>query len=197
MKLYYSPGACSLSPHIALRELGLPFELEKVDIRGKKTQSGRDYLEVNPKGYVPALELAPGDFLTEGPAILLHLASLRPGTDLVPAAGTREHATFLEWLVYLNSEIHKGFSPLFAGPNPQALERLTKRLAFAAEHLRGRDYLVGDRFTLVDGYLYTVLRWADYLKIELPPELIQYRDRIGERPHVREALEAEGLLQTA
>jgi glutathione S-transferase len=196
LKLYYASGACSLSPHIALRELGLDFKLEKVDFSTKKTESGADFLKISPNGYVPALEIAPGDVITEGVAILQYLSSLKPGNDLAPPVGSRQHFHLLQWLNFLTSEIHKGFGPLFAGPNPAAQERLEKRLSYVAEQLQGKEFLLG-KFGLADAYLFTTLRWADHVKLDLSKfkGLVEYRDRVAARPRVQEALEAEGLLQ--
>jgi glutathione S-transferase len=196
MKLYYTPGACSLSPHIVARELGLPLQLEKVDLAKKTTESGKNFLDINPKGYVPALEIEPGQVLTEGTAILQYLGSLAPDSPVVPKFASLEYFRAVEWLAFIGTEIHKGFGPLFAGPNPDAKEKLEKRLSFVAQQLKGRQFLLGDPFTLPDAYLFTTLRWADYVQIDLKPfdGLIAYRDRVGARQKVSEALEAEGLL---
>lgn len=195
MKLYYTSGACSLAPHIVLRELGLDFQLEKVDLSAQKTESGTDFLKINPKGYVPALEIKSGEFLTEGAAIVQYL-NAQAGYKLTPPAGTLEYFRVVEWLTFINSEIHKGFGPLFSGPNPAAQERLEKRLGFVADTLKGKQFLTGDQFTIADAYLFTTLRWADHVKVDLTQfeGLIAYRDRVEARPKVREALEAEGLL---
>lgn len=197
MKLYYAPGACSLSPHIVLRELGLPYELEKVDLKEKKTETGRSFLEVNPKGYVPALELEPGTVLTEGVAILQHLHSLKG--DLGPASHTLEYFQTVEWLAFISTELHKNLGALFAGPNEAALERAKKRLQYVSEQLQGKKFLQGDQFTLPDAYLFTVLNWTDHLKVDLSqfPGLSEYRRRVAERPAVRKAMEEEGLLKAA
>jgi glutathione S-transferase len=199
MKLFYAAGACSLSPHIVLRELGIPFDLEKVDLQAKKTESGRDFLSVNPKGYVPALEFAPGEVLTEGVAIHLYLASLKPGTTLLPQAGTTEYFRALEWLVFVSSEMHKGLGSLFGGPNPAVVEKLRKRFAFLEKHFATQDYLGGKDFSLADSYLFTVLSWADHLKVDLSPfpALLRFVARVAARPKVQEALAAEGLLTPA
>lgn len=195
LKLYYSPGACSLSPHIALLELGLPHEHEKVDLKKKTTESGQDYMKVNPKGSVPALEVAPGDVLTEGPAILAYLTSQKPG--LTPEPGSREYFHYLEWVTFINSEIHKAFGPLFHGGDDKARQNLEKKLALAAELLGDRQHLAGDSFSAADGYLYVVLRWADKFDITLPPALQAFRDRVDARPKVQQALKSEGLQATA
>lgn len=196
MKLYYTPGACSLSPHIVARELGLALQLEKVDLASKTTEGGKNFLEINPKGYVPALEIEPGQVLTEGTAILQYLGSLAPDSPIVPKFPSLEYFRAVEWLAFIGTEIHKGFGPLFAGPNPEAKEKLAKRLAFVAQQLKGRPFLLGEQFTLPDAYLFTTLRWADYVQLDLTPldGLIDYRDRVAARSKVREALEAEGLL---
>jgi glutathione S-transferase len=202
MKLYFSPGACSLSPHIVLRESGLPFDLEQVDLRAKKTKSGGDFFQVNPKGMVPVLTLDDGDVLTEGPAIVQYLADKAPASGLAPAAGTKERYHVQEWLNFVTAEIHKNFSPLFR-PNtpddykPIAKENLAVRFGFLDKHLAGRQYLMGDKFTVADAYLFTVLNWTKYQSIDLGqwPSLKAYWDRVGARPKVQEALKAEGLVK--
>jgi glutathione S-transferase len=200
MKLYFSPGACSLSPHIALREAGLPFELEQVDVRAKKTKSGGDYLKVNPKGQVPAFVLDDGDVLTEGPAIIRYIADQKPEAGLAPAIGTRERYHFLEWLNFLTSEIHKSFSPLFKPTTPEDYKPVTKaavgdRFKYIDGHLADRPYLLGDRFTVADGYAFTLLRWAPRVEIDLSglANVQAYQARIAARPKVQEALKIEGL----
>ena len=199
-KLYYSPGACSLSPHIALREIGMAFELEKVDLRAKKTASGADYLTINPKGYVPALALDDGNVLTEGVAIIQYLADLEPELHLAPPCGTFERVRFWEWLNFIATELHKAVSPLY---RPQATEelkqfiheRVAQRLAFMGKHLEKNAFLMGDRFTVADGYAYYTLRtWTGFLKSELPTaSLVAYFARLGERPSVKASLAAEGF----
>ena len=204
MKLYYAPGACSLSPHIALREAGLGFTLEKVDLKAKKLAGGGDFLAVNPKGYVPALQLDSGEVLTEGPAIVQYIADQRPQSGLAPAAGTIERYRLAEWLNFITSELHKSFSPLFnaeAAPawKDAARANIAKRLDVIERHLDNRPYLLGERFTVADGYLFTVLNWSGWTKFDLSkwPRVQAYLARIAERPKVREALAAEGLLQNA
>ena len=204
MKLYYAPGACSLSPHIALREAGLDFTLEKVDLKSKKTASGADFLAVNAKGYVPALQLDNGQVLTEGPAIVQYVADQKPQSGLAPAAGTIERYRLAEWLNFITSELHKSFSPLFnaeAAPawKDAARANIAKRLDLIERHLDGKQFLLGDRFTVADGYLFTVLNWSGWTKFDLSkwPRVQAYLARIAERPKVREALAAEGLLQNA
>jgi glutathione S-transferase len=201
MKLYFSPGACSLSPHIALLEAGLAFTTERVNIRTKLTASGADYTSVNPKGYVPALVLENGAVLTEVPAIIQYIADLAPEKQLTPAAGTAEHYQEIEWLTFIGTELHKNFSPLF---NPAAGEdvkngaraMLTRRFAYAALMLEGREYLVGDRFSVADGYLFTVSNWAAVVRFDLSawPVLQAFQARIAARPAVQQAMRAEGLL---
>ena len=202
MKLYHKAGACSLSPHIVLREAGLAFELERVDLASKKTGSGGDYFGVNPKGYVPALALDDGQLLTEGPAIVQYLADLVPGKRLAPPAGTMERVRLQEWLNFIATELHKGFSPLYNPRAPEewksvARELLAKRIALVAERLTGRDYLMGDAFTVADAYLFTVLNWAAFAKVDLSPwpVLGAYQARVAARPAVRAALLAEGLIK--
>lgn len=202
MKLYYSPGACSLSPHIALREAGLAFELAKTDLYSKQMENGGDYREINPKGYVPALILDDGQMLTEGPAIVQYIADRVPEKNLAPPAGTMERYRLQEWLNYITSELHKSFSPLF---NKQASEDwkaaaralLERRIAFVAKALESRSWLMGDTFTVADCYLFTVLSWAAMVKLDLSgwPSVTAYLARVRERPAVREALKAEGLLR--
>ena len=202
MKLYYKAGACSLSPHIVLREAGLDFELERVDLASKKTGSGGDYFGVNPKGYVPALALDDGQLLTEGPAIVQYLADLVPEKRLAPPPGTMERVRLQEWLNFIATELHKGFSPLYNPRAPEewkgvARELLAKRIALVAERLAGRDYLMGDAFTVADAYLFTVLNWAAFAKVDLSPwpVLGAYQARVAARPAVRAALLAEGLIK--
>jgi len=198
MKLYYATGTCALSPHIALLEAGLKFEVEKVDIRAKKTADGGDYLQINPKGYVPALKTDDGKILTEGPAIVQYIADRKPDSGLAPACGTLERAQLQEWLNFIGTEIHKNFSPLFNASLSQDVKdyargNLTKRFDYLNKRLEGRKFLLGDRFTVADGYLYTVLNWARPLKIDLAgwPALAAYHAGIDARPKVQEAVNAE------
>lgn len=200
MKLYFSPGACSLSPHIALREAGIPVELVKVDLKTKQTANGENYLQINPKGYVPALVLDSGEVLTEGPAIVQYIADQKPETKLAPVAGTIERVRLQEWLNYITSELHKSFSGLF---NPQAptewktmvRDMLGKRFGFIEAHLENRSYLLGDQFTVADGYLFTILLWTRAVEIDLKqwPILHKYFERIAGRAKVQEAFHAEGI----
>ena len=194
MKLYYMPGACSLSPHIALLELGLDHSLVKVDPRTKKTETGLDFLSINPKGYVPALEVEPGQVLTEGVAIVQYLANKKGESAVFPKFGALDYFRAVEWLVFISSEIYEGFMRVLPGPNPAALEKLQKRLTFLGEHLKDRAFLAGEAFSLADGYLFTFLRWSDLAKIDLAPfgGLLAYRDRVGARPSAQAAIKAEG-----
>lgn len=201
MKLYFSPGACSLSPHIVLIEAGLDFTSERVDLREKRTASGADFRAINPKGYVPALALDDGSVLTEGPAIVQYLADLAPAAGLLPAVGDVERYRVIGWLNFISAELHKNFSPLF---NPAASEGLTTharkmlalRLAHVAEQLQGREFL-GTRFSVADAYLFTVLGWVDIVKVSLEawPVLQEYRGRIAVRPAVQQAMREEGLIK--
>lgn len=200
MKLYYSPAACSLSPHIVLREAGLPFELVKVSTKSHKLADGTDFYAVNPKGYVPVLEWDDGERLTEGPAIVQWLADQVPDKGLAPPAGTRERARLQEWLNFITSELHKQFTPLFSpawDENAKAAARtvLDKRLAWVNEQLQGRDYLLGAQFSVADAYLFTVASWGQYVQIDVSqwPTLAAYLQRVAARPAVQAALEAEGL----
>ena len=202
MKLYFSPGACSLSPHIVLLEAGLEFTTEQVDLRTRQTAGGADYLLVNPKGAVPALMLKDGAVLTEGPAVVQLLADLAPEKQLAPLAGSFERYRLVEWLNYIASEVHKGFGPLFnrataAEARATAVANLGVRFGHLARSLDGRDYLLGERFTVADAYLFTVLNWCGFTDIDLSPwPLLQaYQARVGARPAVQQALRAEGLLK--
>jgi len=201
MKLYYSPGACSLSPHIVLREAGASFDLERVDLKTKRTQAGGDYLAINPKGQVPTLLLDDGEVLTEGPAIVQYIADRNPKAGLAPAAGTMPRYHLIEWLNYITSELHKSFGALFQPTTPDAYktivkEGLEKKFAYLEGRLAKQEYLLGDGFNVADAYLFTVLNWTHFLKIDISghPELKAYLARIGARPKVREALKAEGLV---
>ena len=200
MKLYFSPGACSLSPHIVLREAGLPFELEKVDIRAHQTAQGADYYAINPKGYVPALELDGGQVLTEGPAIVQYIADQKPESKLAPAAGSLERYRLMEWLTFIGTELHKTYSPLFnPAVTPEAkqaaLDKLNKRYAFVAKGLEGKSFLLGETFSAADAYLFVMLNWSRRLGPEMStwPALKAFFERVLARPSVKAALEAEGL----
>ena len=201
MKYFGSPGSCSLSPHIALREADLPFDYISVDLRSKRTRDDADYRAINPKGYVPALVLEDGQLLTENPVLLQWIGDQKPELGLVPAAGMMERYRFQEWLSFIGSELHKGvFGPMF---NPKASDDwkqvlrgvMATRFAVLEDHLASRPYLMGERFTLADSYLFTIVRWTGGLKVDLSPwpKLNAHFARIGERPHVRAAMNAEGL----
>jgi len=199
MKLYFSPSACSFSPHIALREAGIDFELVKVDLKNHKLAAdGSDYNAINPKGYVPVLELDNGERLTEGPAIVQYIADLEPERGLAPAAGSFERYRLQEWLAFINSEVHKGFSPLFRPTTPEetrtsAREALSNRLTYIAKHLDRNEFLMGKQFTVADGYLFTVLSWGQWVGIDINdwPSLAAYVARVGSRPSVIAAKAAE------
>ncbi|HZW23293.1 glutathione transferase GstA [Noviherbaspirillum sp.] len=202
MKLYYSTGACSLSPHIVLRELGFSFDLERVNLASKKTAGGEDYLEVNPKGYVPALVLDNGEVLTEGPAIVQYLADQAPEKQLAPAAGTMPRYHLVEWLNFISTELHKTFSPLFKPNTPEETKQASRdtiaaRLHIVEKQLQGRDYLTGNQFSVADAYLFTVLCWARPMKFDLGqwPAVQAYMQRVAARPAVHEAMKAEGLIK--
>jgi glutathione S-transferase len=204
MKLYMVPGACSLSPHIVLRELGLAFELDKVDAKAKKTSSGEDYRSISPLGYVPALRLDDGQVLTEGVAIVQYLADQKPEAGLAPKPGTMEHYRLIEWLNFIATELHKGFGPLFAPNLPEAtraatIERLESRLAHVDRMLEGRQYLLGEAFTVADAYLFVIVTWLPYAKLDITrwPRLAAYAERIRSRPAVAEALRVEAELRAA
>ena len=200
MKLYYSPGACSLSPHIVLCETGLDFTIEKVNLRTKETESGRDFSAINPKGYVPALELDGGEVLTEGPAIDQYVAGLAPEKKLIPPAGTLARARVQEWLNFIGTELHKNFTPLF---NPASTDdirnaaqaNIARRLPIAATALAAHPYLIGDSFSVADAYLFTVLSWTGFVKVDITPwpSLAAFVERMKARPGVQAALAAEGL----
>ena len=204
MKLYYAPGACSLSPHIALREAGLPVELVKVDLRAKKTEGGDDYLAINPKGSVPAVRLDDGEVLTEAAVIVQRIADQAPGKKLAPANGTKERVRLQEWLNYIASEVHKGIGQLFNPAMPEDYKTAVKnglaarQLPYLEKALTGRDYLLGD-FSAADGYLFTVLNWTNIHKIDLSafPNIQAFMKRVAARPAVQEAMKAEGLLKAA
>ena len=204
MKLYYSPGACSLAPHIVAREAGLSLDLEKVDLANRTTASGRSFLEVNPKGYVPALQVQDGTVMTEVSALIQYLADQAPQAGLIPAAGTPERYKVLEWIGFIATEIHKGFGPLWNPTTPDAVkqatkERLFQRFAYVDQQLDGRSYLTGERFTVADAYLFVVVNWTNFHGLSLGdyPNLAAFMDRIAARPKVQEALQAEGLLKAA
>jgi len=202
MKLYFSPGACSLSPHIALREAGLDFEIERVDFATKKTKSGDDFNAINPRGYVPALRLDDGQVLTEGPAILQYLADQVPDRKLAPPAGSFERYRLQETLNFISTELHKGFSPLFNKDCPDAWKavvrtNLARRFADLDKLLGDQPFLLGQDFTVADGYLFTILGWTRFVNFDLAPypNLVTYQTRVAARPAVHAALVAEGLIK--
>ena len=204
MKLYYSPGACSMSPHIALLEAGLPFDLVKVDLKAKKLENGDDYLAINPKGQVPALGLDSGELITEGPVIVPYIADQAAAAKLAPANGTAERRQLQEWLGFINGELHKNFSPLFQPVFDDTVKgffrtRLTSKFKFVDGALAGHDYLLGKDFTVADGYLFVMLKWADRMNLDLAEfgNLTTYKARVAARPKVQEALVSEGLMKAA
>jgi len=202
MKLYYAPGACSLASHIALHETGLPFAIEKVDFATKKTAGGDDFMQINPKGYVPAIKLDDGSLLTEGGAILQYIADQKPDSGLAPKAGTMERYRLQEWLTFIGTEIHKTFSPLF---NKAAAEEvktnarnlLTKRLGYVETQLANKPYLMGEKFSVADAYLFVVVNWSNFIGFDLSPfpKLREYMVRVAARPKVQAAMKAEGLMK--
>lgn len=200
MKLYYSKGSCSLSPHITAREAGIDIELVRVDLATKKTESGDDYSKLARKSAVPMIQMDNGEFLTEGAVIVQYLADQAPQANLIPKAGSIERVRVQEWLNYVSSELHRGFGPIFKPMGDEAKEFARKNLAkqfdYVSEQLANRNYLMGDQFTVADAYLYTVLTWAKPATIDLAPwpVLTAYRDRVAARPKVQEALAAEGLI---
>jgi glutathione S-transferase len=201
MKLYFAPGACSLSPHIVLREAGHNFELEQVNNAEKKTKLGKDYWTINAKGQVPVLELDNGERLTEGPVIVQYLADQKPAAGLVPACGSVDRYRVQEWLNFTTSELHKTFGPIFRPTTPDEFKKLSKenlgkRFDWLEKQLAGRAYLMGDKFTIADAYMFTVLRWSPRIEIDLAkwPNVKAYVDRVAARAQVQEAMKAEGLI---
>ena len=202
MKLYYSPGACSLSPHIVLQEAGIPFQAVMASTKTKKLADGTDYLTINPLGYVPLLELDDGQRLHEGPAIVQYVADLVPEKKLVPAWGTMERYRAIEWLNFISTELHKGFSPLFNPAMPEeakaiARTRLNDRLKWVDGQLEGRDYLMGSSFTVPDAYLFVVAGWGRHVGVDISglKHLSAFMERMAARPAVQAAMKAEGLLK--
>ena len=202
MKLYYSPGACSLSPHIALHEAGLAFTPVLASTNSHKLQDGTDYYTINPLGYVPLLELDDGTRLREGPAILQYIADQVPLKMLAPQNGSLQRYRLQEWLTFIGTEIHKGFSPLFNPTTPEeyktiAREKLLQRLQWVDSQLADKQYVMGDQFTVADGYLFTVTNWAKPTNLDISAftHLAAYRERVAARPAVQEAMKAEGLLK--
>jgi len=202
MKLYFYPGACSMAPHIVLREAGYQFDLDKVDLAKKQTAGGEDYTKVNPKGYVPALRLGDGQVLTEAAAILQYLADQKPEAGLAPKAGTMERYRLMEWLNFIASEIHKTLGALF---NPKITpewkdDRIAlfgRRCDVLVRTLDGKPYLMGDKFSVADAYLFTILGWASLFKLDMSkwPALQSYVTRIAARPAVQQVMKAEGLIK--
>jgi glutathione S-transferase len=202
LKLYYAPGACSLSPHIVARECGVEVVLEKVDVASKKTASGKDFLAINPKGYVPALELDNGEVLTEGPVIAQYLADRSRSEMWAPLSGTLERYRLQEMLGFINSEVHKSFGPLFnpgvsAEVREERLGYLRKRFAFLDKKLAETPFLLGHRFSPADAYLFVMVSWAEYVKLDLSDfaNVKAFQQRVAARPAVQAALRAEGLIQ--
>ena len=200
MKLYFSPGACSLAPHIVLHELGLPFEAVQVDLKTHKLADGKNFYAINPKGYVPALQLDDGSLFTEDAAILQYLADRKPEAGLLAAPGSMERYRTIEWLTFISSELHKGFSPLFNADMPEAarkifLDKLKNRFALLDKHLASHEFLMGKKFTVADAYAFTILNWKNYLNVDLSPwkNLEAYMQRVAARPKVRETVYAEKL----
>ncbi len=204
MKLYFSPGACSLAPHILAHEAGIPIEIERVDNKEKKTKSGENFWDVNPKGVVPVLKLEDGQTLTEAVAILLYLADQKPDAGLLPKPGTMDYYRELEWLNYITTEIHKQFTPLFKDGTPGeyrviAKNNLLKAFAFVDNHLAGKEFLVGNKLSAADIYLYVVTNWSRFQEIDLAqwPNLKAFQERMRARPKLQEAMKAEGLIKAA
>ncbi len=204
MKLYYSPGACSLSPHIALLEAGLAYDLVKVDLKAKKLENGDDFLGINPKGQVPTLVLDSGEVVTEGPVIVQMIADKVSAKNLAPARDSAERYKLQEWLTYINSEVHKSFGPIFSpvlADDAKAFfkDRVMGKFKYIDGALAGKDYLMGKQFTVADGYLFTMLAWAEKMKFDLAalPNLLAYKARVGGRPSVQAALTKEGLMKAA
>ncbi len=204
MKLYYSPGACSLAPHILMHEAGIPFELERVDNKTKTTKSGENFWDVNPKGVVPVLKLDDGAHLTEAATILLYLADRKPESGLLPKHGTMDYYRMLEWMNFVSSEIHKQFTPLFKDGTPDEYKPIAKKNVLAAftlldKHLAGKQFLVGDKLSVADIYLFVVTNWARFQDIDIAqwPNLKAFQAGIRARPGVEAAMKAEGLIKAA
>jgi glutathione S-transferase len=201
MKLYYSPGACSLSPHIVACEAELAIELVKVDLESKRTETGEDFRQLNPNSYVPVLILDDGNRLTEGPAIVQYLADQAPDKKLIPLAGTFERYQLQQWLNFISTEIHKSFSPLFNPAAPDAakqlaIDTLMRRLETVAEQLSSQPFLLGENFSVADAYLFVTLNWGQYVNVDISrwPALVRYVDKISKRPAVQKAMKEEGLI---
>ncbi len=198
MKLYYDVSACSLSPHIVLRETGLEFELEWVDLKTLTTASGADFRKINPKGYVPVLELDDGQILTEGAPMVQYIADLVPDANLIPPIGSIERYRVAEWLSFTSAELHRGYTPLFNSNLPDdlrsaAVNKLEGRFEYITEHLAAQPYLLGDQFTVADAYCFTILNWAKFVDLDMSawPTLVAYAERVKARPKVQEAMQAE------
>lgn len=201
MKLFYAPGACSLSPHIVLNELDLPYTVEKVDLKNHTTASGADFYTINAKGYVPALQLDNGEVLTEGPAIVQYLADQKPQVDLLPPAGSLERARVQEWLNFIGTELHKTLGALFnpsisAEAKAKTIDTFGKRLGIVEKALQGKDFLTGKSFSVADAYLFTIVNWAPKLSIDISPwpTVAEFQKRVASRPAVQKTLKAEGLV---
>jgi glutathione S-transferase len=202
MKLYYSPGACSLASHIALYETGLPFEIDRLIKTTKMTAGGENFMQINPKGYVPTIKLDDGSILTEGAAVLQYIADQKPDSGLAPKAGTMERYRLQEWLTFISSELHKSFSPFFNKDTAEevktnARNHLTKRLGYVETQLANKPYLMGDHFTVADAYMFVVVGWSNHVGFDLGPfpRIKEYLARIAVRPAVQAAMKAEGLLK--
>jgi len=202
MKLYFSPGACSLASHIALQETGLPFEIDRFIASTGKTAGGEDFLQINPKGYVPTIRMDDGGVLTEGGAVLQYIADRNPASGLAPEAGTMERYRLQEWLTFIGTEIHKTFTPLFsktvsAEVKDRGFDLLTRRFGYVENQLAHSPYLMGDHFTVADAYMFVVLRWSAPVGFDLTPfpRIREYMERISARPGVQAAMKAEGLIQ--
>lgn len=202
MKLYYSPGACSLSPHIVAREAGLPCDIILASTKSHKLQDGTDFYSINPLGYVPFLVLDDGQTLREGPVIVQYLADQVPEKNLIPAVGTMERYRVLEWLNFIGTELHKSFGPLFKPGTPEdykpsVRQALRSRFEWVEQQLAGKTYLMGEQFTVADAYLFTVSNWCGHVGVDISglKHLAAYRERIAARPAVQAAMKAEGLLK--
>lgn len=202
MKLYYSRGACSLAVHIALYEAGLSFQTERVDSKTKVMESGGDFRTINPRGYVPVLVLDNGEQLTEAGVLLQYVADLKPVAGLAPPAGTMPRYRLMEWLTYISSELHKSYSPLFSPNTPEdykpvVKEHIAQRLAYVEGKLAGRQYLLGEQFSIADAYLFVVVNWSKAVSVDLTAyaNLQRFQERVAKRPGVQSALRAEGLVK--
>jgi len=202
MKLYYSRGACSLAPHIALYETGLPFTVARTDTKTKLLEDGSDFRAISPNGYVPVLELDSGERLTEAGVVLQYIADQKPAAGLIPAFGTLQRYRVMEWLTFISSEVHKGYSPLFKPTTPEDYKpvvkaQLAQRLGYVNEQLAGKQFLLGDQFTVADAYLFVVVNWSRAVDVDLSPfpNLQQFQERVAKRPATQSALKAEGLVK--